>query len=87
LTINEDGIIDRDREWKDLGLRIGGPHMLLLPDRRLVAAVRLYDGGPRTSLCWIDPQAGKLTEALELPSGGQSMNPTIRHFEIGTRRG
>ena len=59
-------------EWKDLGLRIGGPHMLLLPDRRLVAAVRLYDGGTRTSLCWIDPQAGKLTEALELPSGGDT---------------
>ncbi len=59
-------------EWKDLGVRLGGPHMLRLPDGRLVAAVRLYDGGPRTSLCWIDPRAGKLTESLKLPSCGDT---------------
>ena len=27
---------------------------------------------PRTSLAWIDPQAGKLTEFLKLPSGGDT---------------
>ena len=59
-------------KWVDLGVPIGGPHMLRLPDGRLVAAVRLYDGGQRTSLCWIDPQAGKLDEALKLPSGGDT---------------
>lgn len=59
-------------EWKDLGVRLGGPHMLLLPDGRFVAAVRLYDGGARTSLCWIDPRTGKLTESLKLPSGGDT---------------
>lgn len=59
-------------EWKDLGTRIGGPQMLRLSDGRFVAAVRLYDGGARTSLCWIDPQTGKLTEALKLPSGGDT---------------
>lgn len=57
-------------EWKDLGVKIGGPHMLRLQDGRLVAAVRLHDGGVRTSLCWIDPQSGKLAEFLKLPSGG-----------------
>ena len=41
-------------EWKDLSVRIGGPHLLRLPDGRLVAAVRLYDGAARTSLCWLD---------------------------------
>ena len=59
-------------EWKDLGVRIGGPHMIHLPDGRFVAAVRLYDGGERTSLCWIDPKAGKLSECLKLPSGGDT---------------
>jgi hypothetical protein len=59
-------------EWKDLGVKIGGPHMLRLADGRLVAAVRLYDGGPRTSLGWIDPQKGSFTEALRLPSGGDT---------------
>ncbi len=59
-------------DWKDLGLRIGGPHMLRLPDGRLIAAVRLYNGGTRTSLGWIEPRAGKFTEALKLPSGGDT---------------
>ncbi len=59
-------------EWKDLGARIGGPHLLRLPDGRLVAAVRLYDGAVRMSLAWIDPETGKLTEFLKLPSGGDT---------------
>ncbi|MGD9648126.1 MAG: sialidase family protein [Pirellulales bacterium] len=61
-----------DWEWKDLGVRIGGPDMLQLPDGRFVAAVRLYDGATRTSLAWIDPAAGKLSEFLKLPSGGDT---------------
>ncbi len=64
-------------EWKDLGVQIGGPHMIQLPDGRLLAAVRLYDQQVRTSLCWIDPVAGKLTEFLALPSGGDSSYPGL----------
>lgn len=62
--------------WKNLGERIGGPHMIFLPDGRFLAAVRLYetdDWHPaRSSLCLIDPISGKLTEALILPSGGDT---------------
>jgi hypothetical protein len=58
--------------WKQLNLRIGGPHLIRLPDGRLVAAVRLYDAPVRTSLCWLDPEQGTLTEALRLPSGGDT---------------
>ncbi len=58
-------------EWKDLGARIGGPHMLRLSDGRLLAAVRLYDGNVRTSLCWIT-RDGRMTEFLKLPSGGDT---------------
>ena len=57
-------------KWKDLGVKIGGPHMIRLPDGRIVAAVRLYDGAVRTSLAWIDADTGKLAEFLKLPSGG-----------------
>jgi hypothetical protein len=58
--------------WQDLGVRVGGPNLLVLPDGRFVAAVRLYDGGARTAVCWVDPRSGKLTEALKLPSGGDT---------------
>lgn len=59
-----------DWTWKSLGVRIGGPDMIRLPDGRFVAVVRLYDSEVRTSLCWLDPEKAKLTEALQLPSGG-----------------
>ncbi|MFG0261056.1 MAG: sialidase family protein [Novipirellula sp. JB048] len=58
--------------WKSLGVRIGGPEMIVLPDGRFLAAVRLYDPPVRTSLCWVDPAQGTLTEALALPSGGDT---------------
>ena len=61
-----------DWTWRDLGTRIGGPHMLRLPDGRHVAAVRLYDNKVRTSLVWIDPDQATLEEFLPLPSGGDT---------------
>ncbi len=61
-----------DWTWKDLGVRIGGPNFVRLPDGRYVAAVRLYDEQVRTALCWLDPDAGTLDEFLALPSGGDT---------------
>jgi hypothetical protein len=58
--------------WKDLGIRIGGPHMIRLPDGRIVAAVRRHEGGTRTSLHWLDPVNASLIEFLRLPSGGDT---------------
>ncbi|HIE97499.1 MAG: sialidase family protein [Fuerstiella sp.] len=55
--------------WKELNLRIGGPNMIQLPDGRILAATRLYSPRTRTSLSWIDLEAGTMTECLELPSG------------------
>lgn len=62
----------REWSWKPLGVRIGGPHMVRLPNGRFIATVRLYDGGARTSVCEIEPEAGRLSELLKLPSGGDT---------------
>jgi hypothetical protein len=62
----------KDWAWKDLGVRIGGPNMVRLPDGRLLAVVRLVDGKVRTGVCRVDEKAGKLTELLTLPSGGDT---------------
>jgi len=53
-------------------VRIGGPHIISLPDGRIVAAVRRYGDTPWTSLNWVDAADGKLTEFLALPSGGDT---------------
>jgi hypothetical protein len=58
--------------WKDAGIRIGGPHMLCLPDGRIIAAVRRYGKSAWTSLNWLDPVAGTLSEFLALLSGGDT---------------
>ena len=63
--------------WRDVGMRIGGPHMIVLPDGRLVAAVRLYDESVRTALCTVDLQTGHLHEVLTLPSGGDTSYPGL----------
>jgi hypothetical protein len=62
----------QDWQWQDLGVQIGGPKMIQLRDGRFLAAVRLYDGQVRTSLCWVDPAASRIEEALALPSGGDT---------------
>jgi hypothetical protein len=67
--------------WKDLGVRIGGPHLLALPDGRVVAAVRRYGDCPWTSLNWVDAKEGKLTEFLALPSGGDTSYAGLCRFE------
>lgn len=63
--------------WKDLGIKVGGPHLLRLPDGRIVGGGRLYDGGARTSLFWIDAKEGKAAEFLKLPSGGDTSYPGL----------
>ena len=63
--------------WRDLGLRIGGPQLLRVPGGRLLAAGRFHDGGVRTALAWLDPEAGSLTEFQPLPSGGDTSYPGL----------
>ncbi len=67
----------RDWEWKDLGFKIGGPQIIRLPDGRLIAGARLYDGGARTSVLSVNATDGKAEEILKLPSGGDTSYPGL----------
>ncbi|MCS7252702.1 MAG: sialidase family protein [Armatimonadota bacterium] len=58
-------------EWRDLGVRIGGPKLALLPNGSFICGVRLYDDA-RTSICAINITEGKMAELLRLPSGGDT---------------
>lgn len=61
-----------DWTWRDLGVRIGGPAMVRIPDVGLIAVVRLYDKKVRSAVCAVDEKAGTLSELLALPSGGDT---------------
>lgn len=61
-----------DWHWRALNCRVGGPQCMQLPDGRILAAVRLYDQQVRTSLAWLDIDTATLTEALQLPSAGDT---------------
>lgn len=61
--------------WQESNYRVGGPELIKLPDGRIVAAGRRYDGGQRTSLMFVDPATGALDEFLVLPSGGDTSYP------------
>ncbi|WFE54013.1 sialidase family protein [Micromonospora sp. WMMD1155] len=67
----------RDWSWTDLGVQVGGPALLRLPDGRMLAGVRLHDGRVRTAICSVDPGRGELTELVALPSGGDTSYPGL----------
>ena len=71
----------RGWKWRDLGVRIGGPDMIRLPDGRIVAAGRLFNGGAHTGLCWLDPEQATLQEFLRLPSGGDNSYPGLVFYQ------
>ncbi|MFM1942392.1 MAG: hypothetical protein RI897_1374 [Verrucomicrobiota bacterium] len=64
-----------DWSWEDLGVRMGGPSMVELPGGELLAGVRLYDGGARTAVGWVDRRRGVFRELVALPSGGDTSYP------------
>ena len=74
----------RHWNWKDLGVRIGGPAILTLPDGRIVAAVRRYGEEPWTSLNWLDPVRGEISEFLALPSEGTPATPACVGIETSS---
>ncbi|MGC9318444.1 MAG: exo-alpha-sialidase [Armatimonadota bacterium] len=70
-------------QWQDLGVKLGGPDMIRLPDGRILVGGRLYDDPVRTSVLWLDPEQGTLTDALDLPSGGDTSYPGfVYHDEL-----
>ncbi|MEA1951612.1 MAG: sialidase family protein [Planctomycetota bacterium] len=61
--------------FKELEQRIGGPQIVEIPGGHILASGRLYDGKVRTSVGLLEPEAGKFTELLKLPSGGDTSYP------------
>ena len=64
-----------DWKWNDLGRRLGGPNLFRLPNGHWVGGGRLYDGGARTGLVYIDVEKRTMEALLVLPSGGDTSYP------------
>ncbi len=67
----------RGWSWNDLGKTIAGPSLIRLPDGRFVAGARVIDETVRTSLLWLDPGSGTLSEFFALPSSGDTGYPGL----------
>ena len=68
-----------DWKWTDLGIRLGGPHMITLPNGKTLIGSRTYVtenfvNHSHTSLYGLDRQ-GKTTLLLTFPSGGDTSYP------------
>jgi hypothetical protein len=61
-------------EWKELDRAISDPNLIRLSDGRIIGAVGLQDKKSRTSICEFDLATGKITELLELPTKGKSID-------------
>ncbi|MCW5981579.1 MAG: hypothetical protein KIT09_26070 [Bryobacteraceae bacterium] len=64
-------------QWRDLDVRMVGPDLIELPDRRVVAAASIPDGQPRMALSWLDPNESASREFLTLPSTGGNGYPGL----------
>jgi len=54
--------------FRDANLQLESPDLLTLPDGRIVAAGRAYNGAEmNTELCWLDPATATLTPFLIFP--------------------
>lgn len=63
--------------WKDLHERIGGPSLIQIPSGDWIAVVRRYRPDAHTEVCHVDPEEGRLTPLMRLPSGGDTSYPGL----------
>ncbi len=56
----------KEWEWQSLEFQIGGPHLAVMPDGRIVVAGRYYGKPRETRLWWLDPTSGRLDHFLTL---------------------
>jgi hypothetical protein len=65
-------------QWHDLGLYLGGPNFIRIPNGSWIAAGRVHRSeGPKTVLATLDVESRTLKPILQLPSGGDTSYPGL----------
>lgn len=62
-----------DWTWTDLGMRVGGPEIIVLPNEKLLFGHRIYN--PVATALSVQDKDGKLRVILKLPSSGDTSYP------------
>ena len=70
--------------WTDLGIRLGGPNLISLPDGRLLIGTRSYEKSSYYSSLYHLDRQGKAKLLIHLPSGGDTSYPglMIHHKQL-----
>lgn len=67
--------------WSDVGLRLGGPELLLLPHGQLIMGTRAFkDNKPYTGI-FVQEECGAFRQLFSLPSGGDNSYPGMLVFK------
>ena len=61
--------------WQDMGMRLGGPDFLVLPDGKLLMGSRVYGEGGATTGLFLGEQDGNMQQVVAFPSGGDTSYP------------
>ena len=64
-----------DWQWKDLGMRAGGPEMLVLPNDKLLFGHRLYEQNGVSTVLSVQDKESKLRVIARFPSKGDTSYP------------
>jgi hypothetical protein len=63
-----------DWKWTDMNIRLGGPHVIQLPNGQWLLGTRAFDNGVSTSLFLMN-ENGNTEKLVDLPSGGDTSYP------------
>jgi hypothetical protein len=78
---NKHGLLGKSRppyqqwEWQDMGMRLGGPDFIILPDGRLLLGSRVYGETGHTTGLLVNRKNGTFEQVAEFPSGGDTSYP------------
>ena len=64
-----------DWQWTDLGMRVGGPEMLVLPNGKLLFGHRVYEQSGVSTVLSVQDTDGKLRNIARFPSRGDTSYP------------
>jgi len=67
----------RNWTWRDLGRFIGGPNMIRLSNGAWIGSGRFTKPKTHTALFSLDVDAGRISNVLKLPSGGDTSYPGL----------